>query len=187
MILLWLLMGCPKPVSQPTDGLAVVIEPPPPAPSGQLQGGWYVDRELALRVPLLPGWLPESGVQGGSLRLGLTEPASGSRLELHALAAHGLPIHDDCAWTFQATLVVGGERNLAPGALPPTQEQLVAHCTPTAPDQPRVVAHCAVAMAAWLCVELRPATGWLAEHQGEPGRLLESIRSAEQPATGTIP
>ena len=179
MILLWALMGCPKPASKPADGLVEAPQPPPPPPSGQLQGGWYVDRELALRVPLLPGWLPETGVQGGSLRLGLTEPASGSRLEVYALPTTGLPKHDDCAWTFQEHLVVGagGSAGMAPGA----EEHLVAHCTPLIPDQPRVLARCAAAAAAWLCVELRPATGYLAEHQGEPGRLLENILKAEQP------
>ncbi len=187
MILLWLLMGCPKPVSNPADGLIVTPEAPPPAPSGQLQGGWYVDRELPLRVPLLPGWLPETGVQGGSLRLGLTEPASGSRLELYALGARGLPIHADCAWTFQEDLVVVGDRSAESGVAPRWEEQFVAHCTPTTPDRTRVVAHCAAATAGWLCVELRPAVGWLAEHQGEAGRLLDTIRSAEQASPAPMP
>ncbi len=187
MIFLLALIGCPKPAVKAEDGLATAALPPPPPPSGQLQGGWYVDRELPLRIPLLPGWLPETGRQGGPLRLGLTEPGSGSRLEVYALSTPGLPIHEDCAWTFRESLVVGAERSAPAAPQVRGEEQLFAHCTPTTPDRPRVLARCAAAAAGWLCVELRPAAGWLAEHQGEVGNFLDDILAADPGDSGRRP
>lgn len=183
MILLWALLGCHKPPVLVDQGLPSPALPPPPPPTGQLEGGWYVDSTLPLRIFFPAGWLPEPGKGEGSLRLRLTEPASGSRLEVHSLSAPGLPVHQDCTWSFREDIVMGvtdPPPAMVQGA--PLEEEAgirreiqIAHCTPATTDQARLLARCAAKGALYLCVESRPGPGWLAIHQEQGDLLLESL------------
>lgn len=147
------LLGCPKPAEPPPS----LVEAPPTAvarPSGALTDGAYRDARLPLVVPIPPDWTARVGLDAEPLRVALTDPTSGTVVEVR-VAEDVAPLRRDaCDWTFVDD---------APYRLPGVPGGVrVATCTPLDARAPRV-------LGAYV---LRGGLGWHFEAVVPPGRLL---------------
>ncbi len=135
LALLWGLAGC----AACQKVVEVEPEPPPPlteAPlrAGIVRDGIFEDSRWGFRLPLPPGWTVTPGPDSGALRVELSDPTSGTRVEIWVFEDLGDQPRPraECRWTF-----VDAGRYRAIGRFEATT---TAACTPDNPRDARVFA-----------------------------------------------
>jgi len=156
---------------------APVPEPPPDRAaaaaqlvSGFVEDGVFHDSRWGLSLPVPDGWEATPGPDAGALRVSITDPVDGTRVEIWAFDALGDTPRprSDCRWTFVDT----GRYRVAGRS----GETTTATCTPQDPAASRVYAWLIPAEGYGVQAELHvPATA-LVEGRHDAEAILRGLR-----------
>ena len=129
-ILLWLLACGPKLGSQTDDGGADSTVMATTRPSGFVHDGWFTDETHGFEVPVLEGWVADSGPSTGLMRVAMVHVPTDTRIEFWTFEGTDTQPRgrEGCTWSFTTE----GRPH------PMASSVVIATCVPEDPEGRRV-------------------------------------------------